>query len=182
MFKMWKRIEKIFQKMKVKEEEEKRQKAKKDTVDDQRKGDDGDKQKKDGGEDKAKKGDGDKRERKDDDYIAGEELEQQIRAEVDRKRRQEQTTEEDRGRREDLPGNTLEYIQDEDKDDADNAAVKEEVDDNDKPLWKKRLTIMTRMATMMKREKNQSLLISKRRWGHYANGSSCVTHTELKNN
>ena len=46
MFKMWKRIEKRFRKMKVKEEEEKRQKAKKDTVDDQRKGDDGDKQKK----------------------------------------------------------------------------------------------------------------------------------------
>ena len=42
MFKMWKRIEKRFRKMKVNEEEEKRQKAKKDTVDDQRKGDDGD--------------------------------------------------------------------------------------------------------------------------------------------
>ena len=117
--------------MKVKEEEEKRQKAKKDTVDDQRKGDDGDKQKKDGGEDKAKKGDGDKRKRKDDDYIAGEELEQQIRVEADRQRRQEQTTEEDRERREDLREDTLEYIQDEDKDDADNAAVEEEVDDND---------------------------------------------------
>ena len=38
MFKTWKRIEKRFRKMKVKEEEEKRQKAKKDTVDDQRKG------------------------------------------------------------------------------------------------------------------------------------------------
>ena len=89
MFKTWKRIEKRFWKMKVKEEE-KRQKAKKDTVDDQRKGDDGDKQKKDGSEDEAKKGDGDKRKRKDDDYIAGEELEQQIRAEADRQQRQEQ--------------------------------------------------------------------------------------------
>ena len=131
MFKTWKCIEKRFRKIKVKEEEEKRQKAKKDTVDDQRKGDDGDKQKKDGGEDKAKKGDGDKRKRKDDDYIAGEELEQQIRVEADRQRRQKQTTEEDRGWREDLPGDTLEYIQDEDEDDADNAAVEEEVDDND---------------------------------------------------
>ena len=117
--------------MKVKEEEQKRQKAKKDTVDDQRKGDDGDKQNKDGGEDKAKKGDGDKRKRKDDDYIAGEELEQQITAEVDRQRRQEQTMEEDRGQREDLPGDTLEYVQDEDEDYADHAAVEEEVDDND---------------------------------------------------
>ena len=94
-----KRIEKRFRKMKVKEEEEKRQKAKKDTVDDKRKGDDGDKQKKDGSVDKRK--------RKDDDYIAGEELEQQIRAEVERQRRQEQTMEEDRGWREDLPGDTL---------------------------------------------------------------------------
>ena len=117
--------------MKVKEEEEKRQKAKKDTVDNQRKGDDSDKQKKDAGEDKAKKGDGDKRKRKDDDYIAGEELEQQIREEEDRQWRQEQTMEEDRGQREDLPGDTLEYVQDEDKDDADNAAVEEEVDHND---------------------------------------------------
>ena len=67
--------------------------------------------------------------RKDDDYIAGEELEQQIRAEAERQRRQEQTTEGDRGRREDIPGDTLEYVQDED--DADNAAVEEDVDDND---------------------------------------------------
>ena len=117
--------------MKVKEEEEKRHKAKKDTVNDQRKGDDSDKQKKDGGEDKAKKGDGDKRKRKDDDYIAGEELEQQIRVEAERQQRQEQTTEEDRGRREDIPGDTLEYVQDEDEDDAHNTAVEEDVDDYD---------------------------------------------------
>ena len=40
--------------------------------------------------------------------------------------------EEDREWREDLREDTLEYVQDEDKDDADNAAVEEEVDDNDK--------------------------------------------------
>ena len=80
MFKTWKGIEKRFQKMKVKEEEKKRKKAKKDAVDDEGKGNDGDKWKKDDGKEKGKKGDGDKRKRKDDDYIAGEELEEQIRA------------------------------------------------------------------------------------------------------
>ena len=80
---------------------------------------------------KRRKEMGIKAKRKDDDYIAGEELEQQIRVEVDRQRRQEQTMEEDRERREDLLGDTLEYIQDEDEDDADNAAVEEEVDNND---------------------------------------------------
>ena len=130
MFKTWKRIEKRFRKMKAKEEDEKRKKAKKDSADDKGKGHDGDKRKKDDGEDKAKKGDRDKRKRKDDDDIAGEELEEQIRAEADRQRRQE--------RREDQPEDTLEYVQDEDDDDVgeqvddnDNGGVEEEVDDND---------------------------------------------------
>ena len=97
-------------------------KAKKDAVDDQGKGNDGDKRKKDDGDDKGKKGDGDKRKRKDDDYIAGEELEEQIRAEADRERSQE------------VPVDTLEYVEDEDEGDAevndnDNDAVEEEVDD-----------------------------------------------------
>ena len=123
MFKMWKRIEKRFRKMKVKEEEKKRKKAKKDAVDNQGKGDDRDKRKKDDGEDKGKKGDGDKRKRKDDDYIAGEELEEQISAEADRERREE------------VPVDTLEYVEDEDEgdaevDDNDNNAVEEEVDNN----------------------------------------------------
>ena len=130
MFKTWKRIEKRFQKMKAKEEDEKRKKAKKDSADDKGKRHDGDKRKKDDGEDKAKKGDGDKRKRKDDDDIAGEELEEQIRVEADRQRRQKW--------REDLPEDTLEYVHDEDDDDVeeevddnDNAVVEEEVDDND---------------------------------------------------
>ena len=84
MFKKWKGIEKRFRKMKVKEEEKNRKKAKKDAVDDQGKGNHGDKRKKDDSKDKGKKGDGDKRKRKDDDYIAGEELEEQIRVEADR--------------------------------------------------------------------------------------------------
>ena len=50
---------------------------------------------------KQRKEMGIKGKRKDDDYIAGEELEQQIRVEADRQRRQEQTTEEDREQRED---------------------------------------------------------------------------------
>ena len=58
-------------------------------------------------------------------------MEQQIRAEAERQWRQEQTTEEDRGQREDIPGDTLEYVQDEDEDDANNAAVKEDVDNKD---------------------------------------------------
>ena len=58
MFKMWKGIEKRFGKMKVKEEEKKRKKAKKDAVDDKGKGNDGDKRKKDDGKDTGKKGDG----------------------------------------------------------------------------------------------------------------------------
>ena len=113
--------------MKAKEEDEKRKKAKKDAADDKGKEHDGDKRKKDDGEDIAKKGDGDKRKRKDDDDIAGEELEEQIRTEADRHRRQEW--------REDLPEDTLEYVQDEDEDeevdDNDNTAVEEEVDNND---------------------------------------------------
>ena len=58
MFKMWKHIEKRFQKRKVQEEEGKRKKAKKDAVDDKEKEDDGEKGKKDDG-DKWKKDDGD---------------------------------------------------------------------------------------------------------------------------
>ena len=183
MFKMWKGIEKKFRKMKVKEEEKKRKKAKKDAVDDQGKGNDGDKWKKDDGEDKGKKGDGDKRKRKDDDYIAGEELEEQIRAEADRERRQEQIrVEVDRERRQEVPVDTLEYIEDEDEGDA-------EVDDNNNKLWRKRLMIttlmrrfMTLLVTMTKREKKGRVLISKRRWGHYANGWSPVMHIALKKN
>ena len=72
--------------MKVKEDE-KRKKAKKDNVEDQGKGYDAEKWKKDDGKDTGKKGDGNKRKRKDDDYIAGEELEEQIRAEADRELR-----------------------------------------------------------------------------------------------
>ena len=147
MFKKWKGIEKRFQKMKVKEEEKNRKKAKKDAVDDQGKGNDGDKWKKDDGKDKGKKGDGDKRKRKDDDYIAGEELEEQIRAEADREWRQEQIrAEADRERRQEqirvevdrersgeVPVDTLEYVEDEDEGDTevndnDNDAVDEEVD------------------------------------------------------
>ena len=135
MFKTWKAIEKWFRKMKVKEEEKKRKKAKKDAVDDQGKGNDGDKRKKDDGKDTGKKGDGDKRKRKDDDYIAGGELEEQIRVEADRERRQEQIrAEADRARSQKVPVDTLEYVEDEDEGDAevnnnDNDAVEEEVDD-----------------------------------------------------
>ena len=147
MFKKWKGIEKRFQKMKVKEEEKNRKKAKKDAVDDQGKGNDGDKRKKDDGKDKGKKGDGDKRKRKDDDYIAGEELEEQIRVEADREQRQEQIraeadrerrqeqirAEADRERSQEVSVDTLEYIEDEDEGDTevnnnDNDAVDEEVD------------------------------------------------------
>ena len=164
MFKKWKGIEKRFRKMKVKEEEKNRKKAKKDAVDDQGKGNDRDKWKKDDGKDKGKKGDGDKRKRKDDDYIAGEESEEQIRAEADREQRQEQIrVEADRERSQEVPVDTLEYIEDEDEGDT-------EVNNNDNDAVWKKLAIrtltrrfMTLLAMITKREKKRRVLISKRR-------------------
>ena len=124
-----------------KEKEDDGEKGKKDDGDKGKKGD-GDKWKKDDGDnngkkgERGKKGDGDKRKKGDedkddkrkrnhDDDIAGEELEEQIRAEVDREQMRQEM--------ESIPEDTLEYVQDEgvqdDEDDADKNAVEEEVDD-----------------------------------------------------
>ena len=183
MFKTWKRIEKRFRKMKVKEEEEKRKKAKKDAVDDQGKGDDGDKRKKDDGEDKGKKGDGDKRKRKDDDYIAGKNwksrLERKWTESGDKSRLERKWTERGDKRCQWILWNTLKM----------KTKVMPRLTITTMMMLRKRLTItmltrrfMTLLTMMTKREKKGRVLISKRRWGHYANGCSPVTHTELKKN
>ena len=136
MFKMWKHIEKRYQKRKAQEEEEKR---KKDDEDDKGKKDGGNKGKKNDG-DRWKKGDGDngkkddgdedkkrkdrKREEKDDDEITGEELEEQLQMEADREwRRLEMQS---------VPEDTLDYVEDQDvEEDDDKDNHDQERDDDD---------------------------------------------------